>query len=393
MVKQKSYTTPPLSVVIAMYNAEKYIAQCLESLLRQTFKDFEVIIVDDCSTDKSVSIVRSFEKKFSGRLELICLKKNSGCPSVPRNTAIKNARGKYITFLDSDDFFTDTALEEMYKIAEETDAEVIHAQTYFQFKDGANALFENTYQRTNLVSAPTLETEDIGARVRKFTEYGFLWWGCNKLIRRDLIIDNAIEFPLVSVYEDMVFTFCLVVCAKKYVRVPNCFYCYRIREGSLSHKPAEPVKTLKDLIAIFEALDNFMSRQEHFIENPQDRYDLLDWHCQNKMNTICKILYQMLNLSPSRVETLFRREVFSNLEDISPVIMSYFFTTSSFYRFKLYQLTEENKQLREDLKLAQLQQKITSFASSSETVSSALNFGQDNSLKLPTDFKLGGDSN
>ncbi len=373
-----------------MYNAEKYIAQCLESLLRQTFANFEVIIVDDCSDDKSVSIVQSFEQKFSGRLKLICFKENSGCPGIPRNAALKSARGKYITFLDSDDYFQPTALQEMYQIAEATDAEVIHAEKYFNFMDGANDKIQvATFQRGAMVNAPTIEPYDLGARIKKFTERGFLWWAQNKLIRRDLIIDNAIEFPPVSVYEDMCFTIFLTICAKKYVRIPNIFYYYRVRKDSLSHKPVSPFEILNDMIGVVKALDEFMSRREYFAQNPQVRYELLDWHCQNRLNYICIALYRDGNMLPAQVEDLFRREFFSK-QKVSSAVVSYFFSALSFYRFKLYQSTEENKQLREDLTLAQLQQKINRPAT--ENVSRALSFGQDNSLKLPTGFKLGGGS-
>ena len=79
---------PAVSVIIPMYNAEKYIGECLESLLLQTFQDFEVIVVDDCSTDNSFSIVESYIPKFDGRLKLTKTEKNSGGGGyVPRNIA------------------------------------------------------------------------------------------------------------------------------------------------------------------------------------------------------------------------------------------------------------------------------------------------------------------
>ena len=102
---------PAISVIIPMYNTEKYIAACLDSVLSQTFQNYEVIIVDDCSNDKSCEIVESYKPKFGGKLQLIRSEKNSGSPGVPRNTAMPLAKGKYIYFLDSDDALIDTALE------------------------------------------------------------------------------------------------------------------------------------------------------------------------------------------------------------------------------------------------------------------------------------------
>ncbi len=72
--------------------------------------------------------------------------------------------------MDSDDYFSETALEELYKIAEDTDAEVIHSEKYFAFEDSTDEISTGTFQRTNFVSAPTFETEDIGERIKKFTD-------------------------------------------------------------------------------------------------------------------------------------------------------------------------------------------------------------------------------
>ena len=80
---------PEVSIIIPLYNAEKYIAECLESVLAQTFKNFEVIIVDDCSTDNSCTIVESYIPKFSGRLKLYHMEKNSGSGALARNKGLK----------------------------------------------------------------------------------------------------------------------------------------------------------------------------------------------------------------------------------------------------------------------------------------------------------------
>ncbi|MBR4151501.1 MAG: glycosyltransferase family 2 protein [Selenomonadaceae bacterium] len=109
-----------------MYNAGKYIEECLDSLLAQTFQDFEVIVVDDCSMDNSVQIVESYKEKFYGRLQLVVLEKNSGGGSKPRNLVLKLSRGEYIFFVDSDDFIMLNALETLYTTAEEYDAEVVY---------------------------------------------------------------------------------------------------------------------------------------------------------------------------------------------------------------------------------------------------------------------------
>ena len=96
----------PISVIIAMYNTEKYIGECLESLLAQTFQEFEVILIDDCSTDNGNAVARSYTKKFNGRLKLVRLKKNSGNNGIPNNMGLALSRGEYVLFMDSDDTVT-----------------------------------------------------------------------------------------------------------------------------------------------------------------------------------------------------------------------------------------------------------------------------------------------
>ena len=107
---------PAVSVIIPMYNTEKYITECLNSLLNQTLENFEVIVVDDCSTDNSFAIAEKFIPAFESKNKTLVTVKfiqNSGCPGIPRNFAINTSKGKYIYFLDSDDFLDKNVLEEL----------------------------------------------------------------------------------------------------------------------------------------------------------------------------------------------------------------------------------------------------------------------------------------
>ena len=126
MSKENNF--PQISIIIPMYNVEEYVGECLDSILVQTFKDYEVIIVDDCSTDNSCDVVESYMSKFNGKLNLIKSKKNSGGCAVPRNIGLSHANGKYIFFLDSDDLIVKTGLAELYKVAEDYQADVIQCE-------------------------------------------------------------------------------------------------------------------------------------------------------------------------------------------------------------------------------------------------------------------------
>lgn len=172
---------PAISVVIPMYNVAKYIGECLDSLLLQSFKNFEVIVVDDCSTDNSVAVVKSYSPKFNGRLKLTRTKKNFGTGGPPRNKAIELARGEYIFFVDADDAITPTALAELYPVAKNFDADIVACEKYFIVPDEfwhdkkfIRTLEPVTVQTDKLVNAPTLITDDLSERVRRLIDAKFL---------------------------------------------------------------------------------------------------------------------------------------------------------------------------------------------------------------------------
>ena len=358
-------TAPMVTVVIPLYNAEKYIGQCLSALVEQTYKDFEVIVVDDCSTDNSTDVVKKFmNTTLKGKLKLKSLSKNSGASAVPKNTGVQLARSKYIMFCDSDDYFSKTAIEEMVKIAEETNAEVVHCSKYFSFKDGEDKIVTGTFQRTYHVDAPTLETPDIAERVKKFTEYGFLWWGQCKILRRDFLIKNKIQFPPINVWEDLVFAFMCVVCAKTYVRVPNIIHYYRVREDSLSHIPKDVFEIIETLTKVIRALDEFMDRFEIFQKNPALRFMLINWHVQGRLDIICPFFYVTNPLPLPQVDQLFIKKFSNKISKDYLGFMSYFFTMATFNRVVLSKAQQDNKALQnriQELEMQLARDKVNSF--------------------------------
>ena len=103
---------PKVSVIIPVYNVEKYLKHCLDSVCNQTFKDIEIIIINDCSPDNSLQIIKEYQQK-DDRIVLVDLKQNGGLANA-RNTGIKNSKCKYITFVDSDDWVSKDYIEVLY---------------------------------------------------------------------------------------------------------------------------------------------------------------------------------------------------------------------------------------------------------------------------------------
>ncbi|ETB63551.1 TPA: hypothetical protein DIC38_03600 [Candidatus Nomurabacteria bacterium] len=111
--------SPKISIIIPTYNGEKYIQKAIESVLNQTFKDFEVIVVDDFSKDNTVSVIEELQKKDE-RIKIICLNENSGGPAKPKNEGFKIAKGEYVAYLDQDDEWLKEKLEEQIKFFEDS---------------------------------------------------------------------------------------------------------------------------------------------------------------------------------------------------------------------------------------------------------------------------------
>ena len=122
------------SIIIPVCNSEKYLFQCIQSVLNQKYSNVEIIIVDDCSTDKSITISRSFAKKYNN-IKIICNKKNEGV-SVCRNKGISNAVGKYIIFLDSDDYLINNGLKKLANLVQNNNSINLVIFTHYITKAG-----------------------------------------------------------------------------------------------------------------------------------------------------------------------------------------------------------------------------------------------------------------
>lgn len=121
---------PLVSVIVPLYNAEKYISETIKSVINQTYENWELLVVDDCSTDNSREIVKSFEQKDS-RIRLIESEINFGGPARPRNIGIENAKGEYIAFLDADDVWLKNKLEKQLNLLiENNNFDLIDANAY-----------------------------------------------------------------------------------------------------------------------------------------------------------------------------------------------------------------------------------------------------------------------
>ena len=335
-----------ISVIIPMYNAENFIGECLRRILNQTFQDFEVIVVDDCSTDNSCGVVENLKSSFGTKLNLIKLDKNSGCAAIPRNVGMKNSRGKYLMFVDSDDAIKKTALEELYNVAENFQADVVHAERIYVHSE-KNGEFEtkiDSLQRGNFVDSPTLESSDIAERIKKFTNQQTHWWSVSRLYLRKFIADNKIEFPPIRVFEDFVFSFNCIVKAEKFVRVPNVIYHWRIRNDSTSHKPADLVTLTNQVSKVVKYLDDIMRNEKFFSDNLKAMYSVINFFMQQRLQVFGNIAFKGNAPDVSEIYEEIYQKVFSKFSADTAALNSYLLIMASFY--KAYS-EQQNKQVEE----------------------------------------------
>lgn len=270
-----------------MYNTEKYIGACLESILNQTLQDFEVIVVDDCSTDNSFAVVENYIPKFGGRLKLYRMEKNSGA-AVPSNRGMNLSRGQYIFVMDSDDLILETALEQLYGFAEEFGADVVAMDLAISFFSDTTKPFpapENLEIIGNhsspIVEKPTLESDDIGERAKKFFRncVGYTAW--QKFVKRDLLMENNITFPIMRVGQDVIWVIEIFCCAKKILTIPNPLYVWRQNPTSTTRTSRTPQQHLEFYMTAYVqglvVLGKFLDAQKFFRENPRYKWMLFDF--------------------------------------------------------------------------------------------------------------------
>lgn len=342
---KNSSSCPAVSVIIPIYNAEKYIGECLDSLLAQTFRNFEVIVVDDCSIDSSVEIVKSYAQRFGERLRLTKTEKNSGGGGVPRNKGLLLSRSEYIFFLDADDMLTKTALEEMYTLAKDYDVDIVNCEKFYELNSNEENINIKTYQKDDLVKKPTLETENLKERVLGIINERYLTVPWNKLIKRNLIIDNEIFFPDVKPSEDNIWNQYLLFCAKKILRVPNIVYIYRLTNDSIMRAERTPQQIitfwLNPILHGLKALDKMIGKHAFFKENPSCRYALLKKFVNTRFTWS---LNSALNLTEEDIYTAIKNEFGENLGEYDVLIST---LCTALYDEKIARALNDTETLRE----------------------------------------------
>lgn len=213
-----------VSIIVPVYNVEKYLRRCLESLVNQTIKDIEIILVNDASPDNCGAIMKEYEDSYPGVVRCIYLEENIRQGGA-RNRGLRIAKGGYVSFVDSDDCLDLDFIEKLYKKAEETSSDIVYAD-FMVVTDGKRETRPNIY--------PQL----CGVQDTRKRKMNLLLTGtgpCACIIRKSLVEDNGLYFPEKMVYEDMAVCPLYSYYAGSLEYVDSTYYYYFQREGSVTH--------------------------------------------------------------------------------------------------------------------------------------------------------------
>ncbi|MBQ0105876.1 MAG: glycosyltransferase, partial [Armatimonadetes bacterium] len=241
-----------VSVIVPVYNVEKYLRKCLDSIINQTLKDIEIIVVNDGSTDSSLSICEEYAEKDE-RIILIS-KENAGL-SHTRNTGLKIAKGEYISFIDSDDYIEKNMLQTLYDLGQKSSADIIFCN---------NDIINVKRFKCKSYPYPTGKTV-YASEFKKNIDYflnGYIMTVWRKIYRKDFLSLNSIWFDdTVMFQEDIPFTTLCMEKAESICGTDEVLYHYILRDGSITNtyflKLLDILRNLnKEILENYEKMSN-----------------------------------------------------------------------------------------------------------------------------------------
>ena len=238
-----------ISVIIPVYNVEKYLGRCIGSVVKQTYNNFEIIAINDGSTDGSLEIL-NFYSKIDSRIKVIN-QENQGLARA-RNRGIQISKGQYLIFVDSDDTIKKTLLKDVLNFAIKKQLDIVtygynkieEDGTVIPINNSCNAILDKVTARQGILS---LKISPMA---------------CNKLIKRELFIEECIEYPADTLHEDILTTFKLVWSAQRVGQVSKCYYNWFIRGDSITGTLTK--KHISDIFLHFDKIQSFLKDSDEF---------------------------------------------------------------------------------------------------------------------------------
>ena len=280
---------PKVSVIVPVYNVENYIEKCLDSLVKQTIEDIEIIIVNDGSKDNSIKIINKYIEQYKEKI--VYLEKENGGLSDARNYGLPYAKSEYIAFLDADDYVEYDMYEKMYNIAKKENSDMVECDFFWEY--------------------PNKQKKDIGqaynGKKEMIEKIRVVAW--NKLIKKEIITQNKIQFPKGYRYEDVEFTYKLIPYINKvsFLKEPQVHYIQR--ENSISNSQNERTKEILyvlDNVIDFYKNEGFYNEYKEELEYIYSRY------------LLCSSLLRMVKINDKNIRNELLDKVWKDLNTKFP---------------------------------------------------------------------------
>ena len=236
-----------VSIIIPVYNVEKYLAKCLDSIINQTLKDIEIICVNDGSTDNSLEILTDYA--ISDSRVIIINQKNAGL-SAARNTGIDAATGEYIGFVDSDDWVDTNFYENLYNEAVNNQCDIAVAGIIRHYKQ------QNIYD-LKFINSQISDNLNSKFKLSDTPDCSYVW---NKIYKTAKIKEHNLKFPVGKYYEDQYFTPLAFLKSDKLITVPEVFYHYRRHSNSIVKRTKNNAQLKQQVTEAFTFMENFITQ-------------------------------------------------------------------------------------------------------------------------------------
>lgn len=245
--------TPRISVILPVYKVEKYINKCLDTLINQTLKEIEIILIDDCGGDNSIKIAEDYAKK-DDRIIIIYNERNIGT-GFSRNAGIKIAKGEYIGFVDPDDWIDLDYYEKLYQKANEDNSDIVKTICMKIHVDKNNKK-EIRNQLNKRIEKGLKEKKPI------FSLFTYEHW--TAIYKKSIIIENNVGYPNIRNGQDCVFLLYVTYYAKTISLINSVYYYYRWHSSSVSQK--KDVKILQSRVKEVTLMFDFINSNANFTE-------------------------------------------------------------------------------------------------------------------------------
>lgn len=321
-----------VSVIIPVYNTEQYLAESIESALKQTLDGIEIIVVDDGSTDNSGKIADAYAASYENVSVIHQENQNLG---GARNTGLCAARGKYIQYLDSDDFLQSEALEHLFNLAESKGADVVALDAVSFCEDEFDAAVMNDYTRDKI----GIDNEKVWKGKEfwnAFYKQGGVFNNAYLLFcRKDFLDNHKISFEKGVYYEDNEHGLKIHLLAKRLVYIPEQLYVRRYRAGSIITSPCNMTHLLSQITSVkkiwmnvfsfceqqddTECVSIYLASNIRKIKNVWERTEVVDYpHLAEKLED----LFAFVEQNRSAIEKVTKGIVFKNMLELADYVLS-----------------------------------------------------------------------